>query len=682
LIRVRREKLARIVELGFDPFPTKAEVDQSIPEVVSKYGTKSSQELEAEKPRVKIAGRILAIREFGKTAFLVLSEKTARIQVYCRKDTLSEREWSLYQNLDAGDWLAVEGTLFRTKTNELSVKAQHLQFLAKAFRPLPGKWHGLTDVEQRYRQRYVDLIVNDDVKQTFETRAKIIRYIRNYFDQHNFIEVETPMMQPIAGGAAARPFITHHNALDIDLFMRVAPELYLKRLIVGGLSRVDEINRNFRNEGIGYRWNPEFTMLEFYWAYADYQDLIELTEDLLNGLVREVKGSEMVTWRGAEISFKRPFARFTMKEAVAHFSGGAIRQEDLDDRKNLMELVVKYGEHRPVQVEELHGIEQALLGGARGDGQELARLGLGAGEPAQGLAQVCRGRVRVHPGDRLVRGAREPAPRLERLDEHRIRHPPHHDEVVGRDAQRVAGLEHPVDVLGHPPGVDLVQVGLLGVPVREIAQDLRGEGQVEGVLGSGRIEERALHRVPVVGVAVLGVEEPGLQVEPGVELDALLEPPAGAARKLEPGRESGLELRLHRRPVELGVVVPPDDVNEVSLLEKTGERVEDLRVAREGLAQLPDALRLLGAEAKLPFLLADLETRVRGLGGDGDGDEIDDVAVQDQAPGLAVRPVGCVVVQKACQLRVEAAPRWPSARFQVAAEVQIGDGEEVVGALT
>jgi lysyl-tRNA synthetase class 2 len=337
LIRVRREKLARIIELGFDPYPTKADVDQSIPETVAKYGGMSGADLENAKPHVKIAGRILAIREFGKTAFLVLSEKTARIQAYCRKDALSEREWSLYQNLDAGDWVSVEGTLFRTKTNELSVKVQHLGFLAKALRPLPSKWHGLTDVEQRYRQRYVDLIVNDDVKQTFESRARIVRYIRNYFDQHNFIEVETPMMQPIAGGAAARPFVTHHNALDIDLYMRVAPELYLKRLIVGGMSRVYEINRNFRNEGIGYRWNPEFTMLEFYWAYADYKDLIELTEDLLNGLVREVKGSEVVTWRGAEISFKRPFARYTMKEAIAEFSRGQVNP---DDRSQLIERVI------------------------------------------------------------------------------------------------------------------------------------------------------------------------------------------------------------------------------------------------------------------------------------------------------------------------------------------------------
>jgi lysyl-tRNA synthetase class 2 len=337
LIRVRREKLARIVELGFEPYPTLADTDRSIPDLVAQYGGKSAPELEAEKPHVKVAGRILAVREFGKTAFLVLSEKTARVQAYCRKDALSEREWSLYQNLDAGDWVSVEGTVFRTKTNELSIKVQHLTFLAKALRPLPGKWHGLTDVEQRYRQRYVDLIVNDDVKAVFETRANIIRYIRNYFDSHGFIEVETPMMQPIAGGAAARPFKTHHNALDIDLFLRIAPELYLKRLIVGGLSRVYEINRNFRNEGIGYRWNPEFTMLEFYWAYVDYRALIELTEDLLSGLAQSVKGTETLTWRGAEISFRRPFARYTMKEAVKHFSSGKV---DPDDRPQLVQRVI------------------------------------------------------------------------------------------------------------------------------------------------------------------------------------------------------------------------------------------------------------------------------------------------------------------------------------------------------
>jgi len=337
LIRVRREKLERIVALGYDAFPTKADVDTTIAEVVKTYGDTSAQELEAAGVHVKIAGRIMAVREFGKTAFLVLSEKTARIQVYCRKDALPEREWALYQNLDAGDWVEVAGTLFRTKTNELSVKAAHLGFLVKALRPLPSKWHGLTDVEQRYRQRYVDLIVNDGVKATFETRAKIVRYIRNYFDGHGFIEVETPMMQPIASGAAARPFRTHHNALDIDLFMRIAPELYLKRLIVGGLSRVYEINRNFRNEGISTQHNPEFTMLEFYEAYADYNDLIARTEELLSGLATEVCLTDKVRFRGNEISFARPFRRFTMKEAIAEF--GKIDVTDLDERAKLERLV-------------------------------------------------------------------------------------------------------------------------------------------------------------------------------------------------------------------------------------------------------------------------------------------------------------------------------------------------------
>jgi lysyl-tRNA synthetase, class II len=355
LIRVRREKLARIVALGYDPFPTKADVDTTIRDAVSKFAAKTGPELESEHPRVKIAGRIMTIREFGKTSFLVLSENTARIQVYCRKDTLPEREWELYKNLDAGDWISAEGAVFRTKTNELSVKAEHIHFLVKALRPLPGKWHGLTDLEQRYRQRYVDLIVNDEVKSTFETRAKIVRYIRSYFDGNGFVEVETPMMQPIASGAAARPFVTHHNALDIDLFMRIAPELYLKRLIVGGLQRVYEINRNFRNEGISVRHNPEFTMLEFYQAYADYEVLIAETEELLAGLVAEVKRSDTVPFGGNEVCFSRPFARFTMKEAIVHFSGRAIAAGQLDDRASLIGLVKKHGEHRPVKTDGTEG---------------------------------------------------------------------------------------------------------------------------------------------------------------------------------------------------------------------------------------------------------------------------------------------------------------------------------------
>jgi lysyl-tRNA synthetase class 2 len=382
LIRIRREKLEKIVALGYDRYPTKAETDITIAEVVARFGGRTAQELEAEPQRVKIAGRIMAVREFGKTSFLVLSEKTARVQAYCRKDTLSEREWQLYQQLDIGDWISVEGTIFRTKTNELSVKAEKIDFLVKAMRPLPSKWHGLTDVEQRYRQRYVDLIVNDDVKQTFETRARIVSAIRRWFDSHGFIEVETPMMQPIAGGAAARPFVTHHNALDIDLFLRIAPELYLKRLIVGGMSRVYEINRNFRNEGISVRHNPEFTMLEFYQAYADYELLIEETEDLLSGLVEEVKGTGKLTWRGMEIDFARPFARFTMKEAITHFGG--ISASDLDDRHTLIEHVVSRAAQAKLAGDEMpaakadgtHGPEDGLRQhfGSMNGGKLLAEL--------------------------------------------------------------------------------------------------------------------------------------------------------------------------------------------------------------------------------------------------------------------------------------------------------------------
>jgi len=342
LLEIRREKLGRIVAAGFDPYPTRAETDTTIESIVSRYGAATAELLEGERAAVKIAGRVMTIRDHGKTAFLDLAEGVTRIQVYCRRDSLSEPEWLLYQNLDIGDWVAIEGVVFRTKKGELSVKAARLGFLAKALRPLPEKWHGLTDVEQRYRQRYVDLIVNDDVKKVFTKRAAIVRFIRSFFDARDFIEVETPMMQPVAGGAAARPFVTHHNTLDLTLYLRVAPELYLKRLIVGGLQRVYEINRNFRNEGISTQHNPEFTMLEFYQAYADYRELIGLTEDLLSELVRAIEGSETVRWRDQKISFAKPFPRFTMKEALAHFSakeGRPIDPRSLDDPSALLALL-------------------------------------------------------------------------------------------------------------------------------------------------------------------------------------------------------------------------------------------------------------------------------------------------------------------------------------------------------
>ncbi|MEO8215783.1 MAG: lysine--tRNA ligase [Acidobacteriota bacterium] len=342
LIRVRREKLQRIVAAGFDPYPSRAETDTTVSEIVERDSGRSSEELESDSRQVRIAGRVMTVRDHGKTAFLDLAEGSARIQVYCRRDALTEAEWTLYQNLDIGDWVSVGGAVFRTKKGELSVKAAALGFLAKAYRPLPEKWHGLTDVEQRYRQRYVDLIVNDEVKNVFRIRARMIRLIRDWFDSRGFIEVETPMMQSIAGGAAARPFITHHNTLDMDLFLRIAPELYLKRLIVGGMQRVYEINRNFRNEGISTQHNPEFTMLEFYMAYADYRQLMELTEELLGGVLYAIRGTVTISFRGQEIDFTQPWARFTMKEAISHFaghSGLAISPSQLDDRPSLLRLI-------------------------------------------------------------------------------------------------------------------------------------------------------------------------------------------------------------------------------------------------------------------------------------------------------------------------------------------------------
>ncbi len=358
LIRVRREKLANIVAAGFDPWPTKTATTTTIAAIVARFGSATAEQLEAAPHDAAIAGRLMTIRDHGKTAFLDLAEGRARIQIYVRKDAVSEAEWELYRNLDIGDWISAAGHVFRTKKGELSLKASRLGFLAKALRPLPEKWHGLTDVEQRYRQRYLDLIVNDDVKETFETRAKIVRYIRNWFDARGFVEVETPMMQAIAGGAAARPFVTHHNALDMDLFLRIAPELYLKRLIVGGLQRVYEINRNFRNEGISMQHNPEFTMLEFYQAYADFRDLMDETEELLGGLVAEVKGTQTLTWRGKEISFARPFARFTMKEAIVHFAalrGNEIVPAQLESRESLEALLRERGEPKHVHADGTAG---------------------------------------------------------------------------------------------------------------------------------------------------------------------------------------------------------------------------------------------------------------------------------------------------------------------------------------
>ncbi|HET7840595.1 MAG TPA: amino acid--tRNA ligase-related protein, partial [Terriglobia bacterium] len=314
----RRKKLRAIADLGLEIYPRKVEVTHTIPQALAAYSPRTAEELASEKPPVRVAGRILSLRPHGKAAFAHLAGGGERLQIYIRLDTVGERDWQLFNLLDLGDIIAVEGYVFRTRTGELTVHAGHLQFLAKALLPLPEKWHGLTDVEVRYRQRYVDLMVNAPVREVFEKRSRLIRALREFLDGEGFLEVETPMMQPLAGGAMARPFVTHHNTLDMDLFLRIAPELYLKRLVVGGFDRVYEINRNFRNEGISTQHNPEFTMLEFYQAYADYRDLIALTERLLQHVAKTVLGKLEFEFAGQQISLAK-LERYTMKEAIVHF---------------------------------------------------------------------------------------------------------------------------------------------------------------------------------------------------------------------------------------------------------------------------------------------------------------------------------------------------------------------------
>ncbi|MGH9375076.1 MAG: lysine--tRNA ligase [Terriglobia bacterium] len=334
LILQRQKKLRAIAGLGFELYPRKFEHTYTLPEIISEYSERTAQELEAEKVPVRVAGRVMTIRPHGKAGFAHLAGGGKQLQIYVRLDAVGERDFELYKMLDIGDLIGVEGALFRTRTGELTIHAERLRFLAKSLLPLPEKWHGLADVEIRYRQRYLDLMVNDEVREIFMRRSRLIHALREFLDQQSYVEVETPMMQPLAGGAMARPFITHHNALDIDLYLRVAPELYLKRLIVGGLDRIYEINRNFRNEGISTQHNPEFTMLEFYQAYADYRDMISLTERLLQHAARAVLGKLQCEFDGHTISFER-FEQMTMKEAIVkHWPAAAGLGPELRDLQN------------------------------------------------------------------------------------------------------------------------------------------------------------------------------------------------------------------------------------------------------------------------------------------------------------------------------------------------------------
>jgi len=316
--QLRQEKLRQIEALGQQAYPHKFEFTHAVPQILAEYTDKTAEQLENPRVEVKVAGRIISIRLQGKAGFAHLQQGGQRLQVYVKLDFVGEKGFALYKLLDLGDHIGVRGYLFRTRTGELTIHAEELTFLSKDLLPLPEKWHGLTDVELRYRQRYVDLIMNQDVREVFVKRSKIVQSIRRFLDTRGYVEVETPMMQPIPGGAAARPFKTHHNTLDVDLYLRIAPELYLKRLVVGGLERVYEINRNFRNEGISTQHNPEFTMLEFYQAYADFRDMMQLTEDMLKQAALDVNGTTKSTFNGHEIDFGA-WQRLSMREAIIQY---------------------------------------------------------------------------------------------------------------------------------------------------------------------------------------------------------------------------------------------------------------------------------------------------------------------------------------------------------------------------
>lgn len=325
-MEVRRQKLSKLKESGTPLYPNDFKPTHSTSQIATDFAVLSEEQLSALETRFSLAGRIMGIRSFGKASFFHLQDRKGRLQVYVRKDRVAGEDYRLFESMDVGDIVGVWGQLFRTKTKELTLEARGLRLLCKCLRPMPEKWHGLADVEARYRQRYVDLMVNKDVREAFEKRTRIIRLVRRFFEEREFLEVETPMMQSLPGGAAARPFITHHNALDMDLYLRVAPELFLKRLLVGGVERVFELNRNFRNEGVSVRHNPEFTMLEFYQVYATYEDLMTLTEELFVHLATEVSGSQEISWGEQTINLRPPWKRLSLTQAIEQY-GGAKKDE-------------------------------------------------------------------------------------------------------------------------------------------------------------------------------------------------------------------------------------------------------------------------------------------------------------------------------------------------------------------
>ncbi len=347
IYELRREKLKQIEALGQLAYPTKFAFTHTIPAIVADYSGKSAEELENPRISLRVAGRIMAIRLMGKAGFAHLQQGGQRLQIYVKKDAVGEKGFELYKLLDLGDHIGVSGYLFRTRTGELSIHVEEIIFLSKDLLPLPEKWHGLTDVELRYRQRYVDLVMNPEVREVFLKRSRLVQSMRRFLDSHDFIEVETPMMQQIAGGAVAKPFITHHNTLDMDLYLRIAPELYLKRLTVGGFDRVYEINRNFRNEGLGWRWNPEFTMLEFYQAYTDFRGVMDLTQQLVEQVAIDVTGGTKTKWGEHEIDWANAnWRRLTMREAIIHYwpeaSGAKPEMSDFSSHDSVKNLVQRF----------------------------------------------------------------------------------------------------------------------------------------------------------------------------------------------------------------------------------------------------------------------------------------------------------------------------------------------------
>lgn len=335
-VRVRFEKLSKLRERKENPYKNGIHPSRLAASLHHDFDSKSKEELETSAQKCSVAGRVMAVRDFGKAAFVRLKDRTGIIQLYIQKDKVGETGYALYKELDIGDIVWSEGALFKTKTNELSLSSTDLQLLTKSLRPLPEKFHGIADVEIKYRQRYLDLIMSEETRQVFVKRSKIIDEMRKFFIEREFLEVETPMMHPIAGGATARPFVTHHNTLDMELFLRIAPELYLKRLVVGGLERVFEINRNFRNEGISIKHNPEFTMLEFYQSYATFEDLMDLTEELFQKVAQNVLGTQEITYQGTAINLNGPWKRISVEDGIVQYTDFKDRSK-IRDRKALLE---------------------------------------------------------------------------------------------------------------------------------------------------------------------------------------------------------------------------------------------------------------------------------------------------------------------------------------------------------